>query len=174
MFIYSLPILYAYIQLGSPQEYLFTLLFFLTLLTIATPSNPYFKDIKWGALSDLAFYRYLLDSWNGYVKLWLVFWPFFIILNLSLFIADSLARTGNITVSSWDEIHLMLVVPAFSWTIAVWKNALNTRSRQWAVFARFMTLAVFFEYCLKGVIRLDYPRVFFNCQEAVLDYVTCF
>jgi len=85
-----------------------------------------------------------------------------------------LARKGEFTVSSWDAMHLILFTPIIFWTIAVWRNALNTSIRSWAVLARFMTLAVFFEYGLKLVIRIDYPRIFFQCQEAVLDYSACF
>ena len=174
MFIYSLPIFFVYIQLGTPQEYLGTIVFLLMLLYIATPYGSFFKDAEWGKLSDLTFYKYLFDSWNGLVKLWLVFWPFFIILNVSLWVTDNLARSGNFTVSSWDEIHLILLTPVIFWTITVWRNSLNTCSRYWAVGARFMTLTVFFEYGLKLVIRRDYPRIFFEGQEAALDYASCF
>ncbi|MEE9337504.1 MAG: hypothetical protein V3U87_05445 [Methylococcaceae bacterium] len=174
MFIYSLPILFSYIQLGTVQEYFGTILFLLILLFIATPFDSSYKEIEWGKVSELTLYRYLLDSWNGQVKLWLVFWPFFIILNLSLYFIDNLARTGSFTVSSWDEIHFILLTPTIFWTIIVWQNSINTSSRYWAVIARFITLAVFFEYGLKLVIRIDYPRIFFQCQEAVLDYASCF
>jgi hypothetical protein len=37
-----------------------------------------------------------------------------------------------------------------------------------------MTFAVFFEYALKLVIRDDYPRIFFACQDIMLDYASCF
>jgi len=174
MFIYSIPIFFAYIQFGTLQEYLITILFFLGLLYIATPSNSFFKETQWGRVSELTMYQYLFDSWNGLVKLWLVFWPFFIILNLSLYIVDSMARAGDLTVSSWDEIHFILLTPVLFWTIIVWRNPLNTCSRYWAIAARFMTLAVFFEFGLKLAIRIDYPRVFFQCQEAMLDYAACF
>lgn len=174
MFIYSFPILFTYIQLGTPQEYFLTALFFLMLLTIATPSNPFFKDIQWGAISELTLYRYLFDSWNGLVKLWLVFWPFFILLNLSLFAIDTIAKSGNLTVSSWDEVHFIFLTPVIFWTIAVWRNSLNTHHRFWAIGARFLTLSVYFEYAIKLVIRNDYPRIFFECQEVTLDYASCF
>lgn len=151
-----------------------TILFLLILLAIATPFDSLYKEIKWGAVSDLTMYQYLHDAWNGHIKLWLVFWPFFIILNISLYITDTLARSGRFTVSSWDEIHLMLLMPIIFWTISTWKNALNTSSRYWAIGARFITLSVFFEYGLKLVIRIDYPRIFFQCQEAILDYASCF
>ncbi|MCK5829911.1 MAG: hypothetical protein KAH20_06370 [Methylococcales bacterium] len=174
MFIYSLPILFSYIQFGTSQEYVVTIVFILILLTIVTPFDSYYKEIEWGKISELTMYKYLFDSWTGQVKLWLVFWPFFIILNLSLYITDNLAKAGRFTVSSWDEVHLILLTPVIFWTIAVWRSSLNTGSRYWAVVARLMTITVFFEYALKLVIRIDYPRVFFQCEEAVLDYAACF
>jgi len=174
MFVYSIPILLFHMQFGAISEYIFTILFFLGLLTIATPFNSFFKDTQWGLVSELTMYRYLFDSWVGQIKLWLVFWPFFILLNAILFTVDNLAREGEFTVSSWDAMHLILFTPILFWTIAVWRNALNTSLRSWAILARFMTLAVFFEYGLKLVIRMDYPRIFFQCQEAVLDYSACF
>ncbi len=174
MFIYSLPILFAYIQLGTSQEYIATILFIIMLLYIATPFDSFFNEIEWGKVSELTLYKYLFDSWHGQVKLWLVFWPFFMFLNLSLYVTDKLAKSGRITVSSWDEIHFILLTPVIFWTITVWRNSINSCSRHWAVAARFMTLTVFFEYGLKLAIRRDYPRVFFECQEAILDYAACF
>jgi len=174
MFIYSLPILFAYMQFGTLVEYLITIIFLLLLLYIATPYSLFFKEAEWGAVSELSFYQYLFDSWNGQIKLWLVFWPFFILLNIVLFVVDDLAKAGEFTVSSWDAAHFMLFTPIIFWVISVWRNSLNTCSRYWAVLARFMTLAVFFEYGLKWVIRQDYPRVFFECQEIALDYAACF
>ena len=174
MFIYSLPILFTHIQMGTPFEFIVVILFLLIILYIATAVDSNFKETKWGAVSDLTLYSYLYDSWTGMVKLWLVFWPFFIIINLSLLAADSLAKNGSITVSSWDEIHFILLTPVIFWTIIVWRNSLNTCSRYWAVGARFMTLTLFFEYALKLIIRRDYPRIFFECQEIALDYAACF
>ena len=174
MFIYSLPLLFTYMQFGTAQEYLVITVFILILLAIVTPFDSHYKEIEWGTISELTMYKYLFDSWTGQVKLWLVFWPFFIILNLSLYITDSVAKAGRFTVSSWDEIHFILLTPVIFWTISVWRSSLNTGSRYWAIGARFMTIAVFFEYALKLAIRIDYPRIFFQCEEVVLDYSTCF
>ncbi len=174
MFIYSIPIFLVYMHFGSAQEYMIATLFLLLLLYISTPSDPFYKDMKWGRISELTLYQYLFDSWCGQVKLWLIFWPFFIILNIILYTTDSLARAGSFTVSSWDEVHFMLFIPIVFWTICIWRNSLNTRSRYWAIAARFMTLAVFFEFALKLEIRMDYPRIFFQCQELALDYSSCF
>lgn len=174
MFIYSLPILFTYIQFGTTQEYLGTIIFILVLLVIMTPFDSSYKKIEWGKISELTMYKYLFDSWMGLVKLWLVFWPFFIFLNLSLYITDSLVKAGKLSVSGWDEIHLILLMPIILWTTAIWRGSLNTGSRYWAIAARFMTIAVFFEYGLKLAIRIDYPRIFFQCKELALDYSSCF
>lgn len=174
MFIYSLPILFTYIQFGTAQEYRVTILFLLILLFIVTPSNPFFKDIKWGRVSELTMYRYLFDSWTAQVKLWLVFWPYFIILNLSLYTVDTLAKAGEFSISSWDEVHLISLTPSIFWIISVWRNSLNTCSHFWAIGARFVTFFVLFEYGLRLAIRINYPRVFFQCNEVTLDYLACF
>jgi len=174
MFIYSLPILFTYIQLGTQQEYMMAMLFVCLLLYIITPYDELFKQTEWGKVSELTLYKYLFDSWLGQVKLWLVFWPFFILINLSLYFTDSLARSGEFTVSSWDEVHFIFLIPVTFWIISVWRNSLNTCSRYWAIGARFLTLTVFFEFVLKLVIRIDYPRIFFQCQELALDYAACF
>lgn len=174
MFIYSLPILFTYMQWGAPREFILVILFFLMVLFISTPYDAHFKEGEWGKESDLTINKYLVDAWVGLVKLWLVFWPFFIFLNIAFFITDNLAKKGSITVSSWDEIHFILLTPVIFWTIIVWRNSINTGIRFWAIAARFLTLTVFFEYILKLLIRRDFPRIFFECQEISLDYAACF
>jgi hypothetical protein len=91
-----------------------------------------------------------------------------------LYSADTLAKAGMLTVSSWDDVHLMLLLPIVWWTTAVWRCSANTNLRVWAAFARLLTLSVFFEYGLKLLIRIDYPRIFFGCEELLLDYGSCF
>lgn len=172
MFIYSLPLLFTQMQVGTPIELIIIITVILAILYIATPLILDDKDLN--ISSNKTFYNYLLNAWVGQSKLWKVFWPFFIILNLSLYIADNLAKSGNFTVSSWDEVHFMLAIPVIFWTISVWRNSINTQFRFWAALARLMTLAVFFEYGLKMVIRIDYPRIFFSCQDIILDYGSCF
>ncbi len=174
MLIYSLPLFLTYIQLGTLQEYAVILVFILLLLTIVTPFNSFYAEIKWGKISDLSGYQYLFDAWNGQIKLWLVFWPFFILVNVSLYFTDHLARSGSFTVSSWDEVHLILLMPAVFWIISVWRNSVNTQFRISAIGARFVTLVLCFDYLLKLIIRIDYPRIFFQCQDAILDYASCF
>lgn len=172
MFIYSLPLFFTHIQLSTPIELLLIVLFIFVISYLTAPSAN--KDTESISLKGLSLYQYLLYAWLGHLKLWLVFWPFFILLNISLFITDSLAIQGNFTVSSWDEIHFILLTPILCWAICIWRNSANTNFRVASAAARLAVLAVFFEYALKLVIRDDYPRVFFSCQDIILDYAACF
>jgi hypothetical protein len=167
MFFYSLPILFNDIQLVSPIECLFMAVALFVALYISAPS----PEKTW---QQQPFDSFLLTSWLGGVSLYWVFWTFFIFLNASLFTADVMAKTGVITVSSWDEIHFILMLAIAWWTTSVWRCSGNTQARIWSALARFATLAVFIEYGLKMLIRIDYPRIFFNCEDILLDYGSCF
>ncbi|KAF3981114.1 MAG: hypothetical protein HFP81_08535 [Methylococcales symbiont of Hymedesmia sp. n. MRB-2018] len=173
MFIYSLPILFSHIQIGSPIELLSIVLVLTTVLYIVTVFDPSYVG-EGGPLFGLSLYRYLLYAWIGHLKLWVVFWPFFILLNISLFITDWLATGGKFTVSSWDEVHFVLATPIVFWTIIVWRNSINTHLPLTGALARLMVLLVYFEFALKLLIRKDYPRIFFACQDILLDYAACF
>ena len=174
MFIYSLVILFTHIQMGSPIELLSIVLFLMVVLYISTPFYPAAYAEGEGEKSSYSLYQYLLYAWIGHLKLWMVFWPFFILLNISLFLTDWLATHGKFTVSSWDEIHFILATPIIFWTIVIWRNSINTRLPFGGALARLMTLFVYFEFALKLLIRKDYPRVFFACQDILLDYAACF
>lgn len=171
MFIYSLPILFANIQLGSPLELLLVVLLLLVILYMITPFDANYIHTN---PTKLNFRSALSAAWVGDLKLYLVFWPFFILLNIILYLIDTITIQGNFTVSSWDEVHFILATPIILWTIMVWRNSLNTNLLLSASMARLFTLAVFFEYGLKLLIRRDYPRIFFSCQNAILDYAACF
>lgn len=118
--------------------------------------------------------NYLFAAWTGQASLNPVFWPFFVLLNTCLYSIDTLAKTGNFTVSSWDEVHFTLLFPIIWWTVSIWRCSANSPGRLWSALFRLMTVSVFFEYGLKLLIRIDYPRLFFNCSEAALDYGSCF
>jgi len=87
---------------------------------------------------------------------------------------DTLVKMGMFTVSSWDDVHLMLLLPTVWWTISVWRCSFNTALIVWVACARWLTISVYFEYALKLLIRIDYPRIFFGCDELLLDYGSCF
>ncbi|MBM4208659.1 MAG: hypothetical protein FJ190_11880 [Gammaproteobacteria bacterium] len=166
MFYFSLPILFNDIQWVSPLECLLITLGVLVLLYLSAPQT--------GQHGQQTSDSFLLSAWLGELPLHWVFWPFFLFLNASLLCADLLAKAGKITVSSWDEIHFALLLTVIWWTIGVWRCSANTAHKIWAALARLTTLAVFLEYGLKLLIRIDYPRIFFNCEDILLDYGSCF
>jgi hypothetical protein len=167
MFFYSLPIFFNDIKLASPLECLLIMLAALVTLYISAPV----PEKNWQADSYDSF---LLAAWVGGVSLFWVFWPYFLLLNASLLTADLLAKSGKITVSTWDEIHFILLLTFVWWTTSIWRCSSNTKGRIWATLARFTTIAVLVEYAIKLLIRIDYPRIFFNCEEILLDYGSCF
>jgi len=167
MFIYTLPLFFAEIAWASPVELLMIVVAVLLVLFLSAPACA---DNR----RQLSLKHYLFSAWIGCVSLSWVFWPFFIILNVSLYVADMLAKMGLLTVSSWDDVHLMLLLPVIWWTTAVWRCSANTTQSIFAAGGRLLTLAVFFEYGLKLLIRIDYPRLFFGCEELMLDYGSCF
>jgi hypothetical protein len=171
MFVYSLPLIFTYTNIGSPLELLAVVLLLWLALYLSAP----FKNEE---LEDKPFnyplYFYFVYAWSGQLSLWRVFWPFFLLLNLSFYAADYAVKIEEISVSSWDDVYFMFFLPSFFWAIAIWRSSANTTKKIWAAYARLMTLAVFFEYGLKIFIRNEYANVFFNCQERMLDYVTCF
>jgi hypothetical protein len=167
MFIYTLPILFNNTQIATWWELLVVCLALLLLLWISVPRSEQ-------AWIKPQLNTYLLSGWQGVIGLHWVFWPNFLLLNIALYSTDSLAKSGLITVSSWDEIHLLLMLTVLWWITAVWRCSANCTGRFWSAFARLMTLAVLFEYSLKLLVRIDYPRVFFVCEDLLLDYGSCF
>jgi hypothetical protein len=113
MFIYSLPLFFAHIGLASPLE---LLIIFMALFVVLFISSPLCRE----NLQKQSLANYLYAAWSGSVELKWVFWPFILILNACLYSADTLAKAGMLTVSSWDDVHLMLLL-SFVWGItAVW------------------------------------------------------
>jgi hypothetical protein len=167
MFFYTLPILFNNIRSVSPTECLLMALALFALLYISVSVD----DENW---QPQPYTHFLLTSWLGGMSLYWVFWPFFLLLNASLVATDLLAKNGLITVSGWDDIHFVLLFPIAWWTISLWRCSGNTRLRIWAALARWVTVALFVEYGLKLLIRIDYPRMFFNCEDLLLDYGSCF
>lgn len=171
MFIYSLPIFFNEMAVLQPWEFAVIMLMFGGLLWLGTPE-------PWETSEEEEFQAagrgYLQLAWLGRLPLWQVFWPFFIFLNAALYGVDNLAKQGEFTVSSWDDVHFVLFTPIIFWTLCVWRNSVNCSDRLWAALARLLVLSVYFEYGLKLIIRIDYPRIFFNCNELLLDYAACF
>jgi len=172
MFIYSLPLIFTYTDLGSPIE---LLLISLTLFAVLYISAPFaIPDIESLPLQQPRLYYYFLYSLSAQLSLARVFWPFFILFNLTIFGADTAIKAGVFSVGSWSSAHFIFFFPSLIWSISVWRSSENTASKLWAASARLMTLAVFFEFALKAYIYQVYPRLFFNCAERILDYLICF
>lgn len=166
MFFYSLPILFNNIKSLTPLEFFLIAVAILALLYISAPQEKNWRQQPYS--------NFLLASWLGGVSLYWVFWPFFLILNACLFASDVLAKSALITVSTWDEIHFALFLGIIWWGVSIWRCSGNTGLRLWSTLARFATVAAMVEYGLMLFIRIYYPRIFFNCQEAMLDYGSCF
>lgn len=167
MFIYSLSILFNYINLINPAEALFIMAGLWAVMGISAPAPN-------GGFRQLTFENYLFSCWAGKQALAAVFWPFFLLLNAALFGVDWLAKSRLWTVSSWDDMHFVLLLPIIWWTVSIWRCSAHTGFRLYSAGARLITLGVFMEYALKLYIRIDYPRLFFNCEELLLDYGSCF
>ena len=167
MFVYSLPLFFSQVGLASPLELLIIVMALFGVLIISAGDPNEIAKTQTTA-------SYLFAAWTGQGQLVWVFWPFFIILNASLYTADTLVKTGLLTVSSWDDVHIMLLLPMVWWITAIWRCAANTQFKTYSAGARLVTFAVLFEYALKLLLRIDYPRLFFGCEELLLDYGSCF
>ncbi len=170
MFYYSLPLFFNQIKGATPSELFGIVLLFLLVLSLTAPPPEQKEEVEQSLFDE----HYVHLCWLGLKPLWTVFWPWFVFFNLVVFGVDSLVLAGQLSASSWDDVYFVLCLPSILWTIAVWRNSANTQYRIWAALARLMTLALWFEYGLKWVIRFDYARIFFNCNEVVLDYAACF
>lgn len=171
MFIYSLPLFFTHTNFGSPLE---LSIIFITLFMVLYISAPFTDVEREDKPFNGSLYNYCLYAWTARLALWRVFWPFFLLLNFGLYGADYAVRTGIFTVSSWDDIHFMLFVAGTFWSMGVWRNSINSDSRIWMAVARLMTLAMFLEFMVKTVLRINSPRMLFNCTERILDYLVCF
>lgn len=166
MFIYTLPMLFTQIRLVSPGDALIIMLGMWLVIFMTLPPVE--------RLNRQAAGNYLFSAWTGDSHLSRVFWPFFLILNGCLYSLDSLAKSGHFTVSSWDDLHFVLLFPIVWWTVGVWRCSAHTGSKMWAASACLATISVALEYALKLYIRIEYPRLFFNCENVMLDYGSCF
>lgn len=171
MFVYSLPFFFTETGLGNPLELFLIMLILCVVLLISAPYPE--EDFVAGAF-PYRLYDYLVLAWQGQLGLGRVFWPFFILVNGGIFGADYAVKAAWISVSSWDDAHFMFFFPSVFWCIAVWRNSPNSASRLSIAYARLLSLSVFLEYGLKLLIRREYAAIFFDCQDSLVDYISCF
>lgn len=172
MFTNTLPIIFSSSQLIGPLEFF---IIFSTLFGIIFISAP-FPEADWEMpdVKSFSLYHYLLAIWNGALGLNKLFWPFFIVFNAGLYGADALVQSGMISVSSWSNIHVMMLGPVIWWTLGVWRGSSHSNSRLWIALARLMVVSAYIEYVMRFYISKALPRLFFNCEELLMDYFQCF
>lgn len=173
MFINTLPIIFGHSQLFGPVDLLVAMSILFALLYFTAPV-PGENPLAAASDSGSGLYQYLYQAWWGELPLGIVLWPFFMILNGSLYAADTMVKDAVISVSSWENIHLILATPVLWWTIAVWRATEHSFYRLWSAGARWLVLSVYFEFALRVLIFQQYPRIFFNCEGAVMNYFSCF
>ena len=169
MFIYTYPYLSYYLKFISSTQISVLVIAFLLYLYLSTPkptdrlpSTPHSKE----ALRD----AFLL----GELPLWQIFWPFWLVLNLLVFLLDLLARNGLITTVLWDIGHLNLFLFSLWWANSIWRSSCYTTRSIWSILARFIAIITLFEFLHCLLIRIKFARDFFNCQELSLNLTSCF
>ncbi|MBT5222970.1 MAG: hypothetical protein HON51_04325 [Gammaproteobacteria bacterium] len=171
MFINTLAAFFVFTSLISPIEAALMLLITAYIVYLLTPAQLT-DHLILQEFKGIDFYMYLQAAWLGRLPLLPVFLPFFIILNGALFYADYRSDAGTYTIASWLTILVILALPLFWWTISVWRCSLHA-NRIWATMARFVIVAVYYEYILRLLIGYYYPQIWFNCQQLIIEYGDC-
>ena len=177
MLINSLSAFFAFTSLISPLEASIILLLTVFISYILTPEQHANDNNSYGLIEKTGtdgtnIYIYLQSAWLGRQSLLRTFLPFFIIFNSALFYADYRVDNGTYTIASWLTILVILALPTFWWTVAVWRSSIQT-NRLWASTARFFTIAVYYEYLLRIIIAYKYPHIWFNCQQLIIEFGDC-
>lgn len=168
MFIYTHPYLGYYLQLISTFQLSVLCIAFSLYLYLSTPKPaehlpPHFSK------------EHLKEAFLlGELPLWQIFWPFWLALNLLVFLLDISAINGLITTVLWDIGHLNLFLLSLWWTGSVWRASRYTTRSIWSALARLMTIITLLEFIHSLVIRVKFARDFFNCQELSLNLTSCF
>ena len=169
MFINTLPLMFSEGGLFGPVELLIVAVCLYAMFYISAPFQQ--REPIPSASSYPGFYGYLYSGWFGDSALTRVFWPFFAVLNAGLYAGDYGVWNGAISVSSWSNIHVMLLAPMLWWTVSVWRSS---GSGVWLALSRLVVVGAFCEFAMRFYIYLKLPRLFFNCEELMLDYFSCF
>ena len=181
MYVLTLPLIFEYTRLLSPFALLFIAIAMLVVLYIIAPfPEPVVKtegdhyQVNDPKNYQQQEYPFLYQAWYGSLPLWQVFWPYFIIVNIALYVSDRMVRETFLSVPTWDNILLVCVVTAIWWCIGVWRMSAYCQHRLYSATARLLTLALFSDFILRVFIRINYPRIFFDCDSMLFDYSSCF
>lgn len=169
MFINTFPIIFTYTSLFSLTEAVIFLAAIFFLVYLYTPEVNKNQTQK----SGNGLYKNLHSAWLGNSALWLVFWPFFLLVNIVLYYIDYRVINVTYTIASWKTVHGMLFLPIVWWTVSVWRCSPNTHHKIWGSAARTITLYLFFEYILRFIISTQYPNTFFDCRLLIMEYGDC-
>lgn len=175
MLISSLSAFFTFTSLISPLEAVIILVVTAYIIYILTPNQQANDSAPYKLIQntgDINIYTYLQSAWLGRQPLLRTFLPFFIILNGALFYADYRVDDGSYTIASWLTMLVILALPVFWWTIAVWRCSIHA-TRLWASAARFFTITVYYEYLLRIMIAYYYPHIWFNCQQLIIELGDC-
>ena len=175
MLINSLYAFFAFTTLISPLEAGIILVLTAYIVYILTPkqyANDSYPLTENTEADNNNIYMYIQSAWLGRQPLLRTFLPFFIIFNSTLFYADYRVDNGTYTIASWLTILVILALPVFWWTVAVWRCSIHAK-HLWASTARFITIAVYYEYLLRLTIAYYYPQIWFNCQQLIIELGDC-
>ena len=177
MLINSLSAFFAFTTLISPLEAGIILVVTFFIVYILMPKQYEIDYASYGLTENTGadgtnIYMYIQSAWLGRQSLVRTFFPFFIIFNSALFYADYRVANGTYTIASWLTILVILALPVFWWTVAVWRCSIHA-NRLWASLARFFTIAVYYEYLLRIMIAYYYPHIWFNCQQLIIEFGDC-
>lgn len=169
MFIDTIPILIGEGAMFGLAEFLLVFVALFAVFYISAPFDDRDATVTLESAGD--WYYYLYACWLGQSTLGRVFWPFFLIFNAGLIAADYWVWNGFISVSSWWNIHIILLAPFVWWAVSIWRSP---GRRVLLAMSRLVVCAALFEFGFRGYIYWQVPRLFFNCEELLLDYFSCF
>ena len=172
MLFYTLSALFAFTTLINPIEATAILLVTAYIIYLLTLAQPYADKLATTKNTEVDIYSYLQNTWLGRQSLLLAFWPFFILINASFLYADYRSEGGSYTIASWLTLLVIFTLPVIWWSISVWRCSLNA-SRLWAIAARFCVVLVYYEYILRAIIAYNYPQIWFNCQQLIIEFGDC-
>ena len=170
MFVYSLPLIFAFTNLLTPRYFYFLLVIIFGVIFFSIPK----VNSNWTDHIERNFYLTLKSCWEGNVSLWRAFWPFFLIANAAFFYIDYRVENITYTISNWRTVHVILFFPGIWWIRSVWKCSSNSRKKIWPIFARSLAIYFVIDYGLRLLTSYQYPEVFFDCRLLLMDIGNCY
>jgi hypothetical protein len=163
-------LMFSYDILFKPLEFILFLIAIFAVIAYETPK----PDENWIEPKFDSFYLMLHGIWLGRASLWRVFWPFFIIANLSFFYIDYRVENITYTIASWRTVHMILFLPLIIWLVGIWRSSSNVNRKIWIVLAR--TAAIYFtvDFIVRVYISFEFPQILFPCRLLLLEYGDCF